>query len=137
MMSETWRAVIGYEGLYEVSDHGRVRSLDRVQTYCRIDQYSGRNLTVVRKHRGRMLRPGRMPRGHLSVALGKGNSICVHVLVLEAFVGPCPPNHECCHDDDVPDHNVLSNLRWGTRSDNLHDAIRNGRRKYGRAANAH
>lgn len=139
MLPEIWKPVVGYEGIYEVSDHGRVRSLDRIQVYSRIDQYSGRELTVHRLHRGRMLRPGRMTAGHLSVALGKGNSVCVHVLVLEAFVGPCPPGHESLHRDDVPSNNVLDNLRWGTRSDNIRDAIRNGRRTYPRSreSNAH
>jgi len=54
-MSEMWRPIPGYEGLYEVSDHGRVRSLDRVSTYCRVDQYSGQELTVRRRHKGKLL----------------------------------------------------------------------------------
>ncbi len=132
-MTEIWKPVVSYEGQYEVSDRGRVRSLDRVQTYTRTDQYSGRDLIIVRRHRGKMLRPGRMTGGHLSVALGKGNSVCVHVMVLEAFIGPCPSGHESLHRDDVPANNSLDNLRWGTRSDNMHDAIRNGRRTYSKA----
>ncbi len=130
-MIETWKAVVGYEGQYEVSDQGRVRSLDYTRTYERLDQYSGRVITVSRRHRGKMLRPGRMPAGHLSVALGRNNSICVHVLVLNAFVGPCPPGQECCHGDDVPWNNVLGNLRWGTRSSNLLDAVRTGKKLVG------
>ena len=47
-------------------------------------------------------------------------------LVLEAFVGPRPKGMFCCHRDDNPRNNVLSNLRWGTPSDNTQDAIRNG-----------
>jgi hypothetical protein len=46
----------------------------------------------------------------------------VHRLVLEAFVGPCPPDMECLHGDDVPDNNVLTNLRWGTKSENAQEA---------------
>lgn len=132
-MIEEWRPVVGHEGQYEVSDLGRVRSLNCERIYKRADQYSGRMLTVRRKHKGRLLRPGRMPSGHLSVALGKGNSVCVHVIVLEAFVGPCPSGHESLHRDDVPSNNVRGNLRWGTRSENMHDAIRNGRRIYSRS----
>jgi hypothetical protein len=56
----------------------------------------------------------------------------VHVLVLTAFVGPCPDGNEALHFNDIPDDNRLSNLRWGTRSQNNHDAIRNGHRTYGR-----
>lgn len=48
-------------------------------------------------------------------------------LVLLAFVGPCPNGMECCHWDDDPSNNVLSNLRWGTKEDNARDAIRNGK----------
>lgn len=53
----------------------------------------------------------------------------VHCLVLEAFVGPCPENQECRHLDDNPLNNDLSNLCWGTKRENAHDAIRNGKIK--------
>ena len=129
--TETWRPVVGFEGFYEVSDHGRVRGVDRVETYSRIDQYSGRVISVHRHHRGRLLRPGRSVSGHLTVVLGRGNTRQVHALVLEAFAGPCPPGQECCHTDDCPGNNKLNNLRWGTRSDNLHDAVRNGKKPVG------
>jgi hypothetical protein len=129
--TETWRPVVGFEGLYEVSDHGRVRGVDRVETYSRIDQYSGRVIVVHRHHRGLLLRPGRASTGYLTVMLGRGNTKQVHALVLAAFVGPCPPRHECCHADDGRENNNLNNLRWGTRSDNLHDAVRNGRKPVG------
>jgi HNH endonuclease/NUMOD4 motif len=124
---EMWRPVVGHEGKYEVSDQGRVRSLDCILTYVRRDQYSGRDLMIRRVHSGRMLRPGPSKSGHLSVVLGrKEGSRLIHHLVLEAFVGPCPDKHEGCHGNDVPDDNRLDNLRWGTRSDNIKDAIKNG-----------
>ena len=107
-MTETWKAVPGYEGRYEVSDQGRVRSFRRSK-------------------QGRELRPGRMPAGHVSVALGRGNSRCVHELVLLAFVGFPPPNHECRHLNGIPSDNRLENLCWGTRSENILDAVRHGR----------
>lgn len=128
MTIETWLPVVGLEGDYEVSDQGRVRSVDRVKVYKRIDQYSGREITVTRHHKGRLLKPARKPCGHMSIVLGRGvGSRDVHVLVLEAFVGPRPPIHEGPHWDDDPSNNKLSNLRWGTRSDNLLDAVRNGK----------
>jgi len=127
MTEERWLPVIGFEGEYEVSDYGRIRSLDRVKVYSRIDQYSGKTLTVTRNHKGRILKPGAKKSGHLSVVLGRaGGSKDVHIIVLEAFVGPRPPIHEGLHWDDDPNNNHLSNLRWGTRSDNLLDAVRNG-----------
>lgn len=131
MSEEAWRPVVGFEGEYEVSNFGRVRSLTRVHTYQRIDQYSGNVIEVSRTRKGVELRPGRMKSGHLSVALGRGNSRCVHVLVLEAFVGPRPAGMEGLHGDDEPSNNRLYNLRWGTRSENLHDAISNGKAPIG------
>lgn len=130
-MTEVWKPVVGRESEYEVSDLGNVRSVDRTETYTRTDQYSGRQLTITRRHRGRLLRPGRKQSGHLSVALGRGRSCDVHRLVLEAFVGPCPEGCEALHWNDDPAHNMLSNLRWGTRGENLQDAVRNGKKAIG------
>lgn len=131
-MTEVWKPVVGREGEYEVSDHGRVRSLARTISYDRRDQYSGRLITVTRHHAAKMLRPGPTSTGHLTVALGRGGSALVHRLVLQAFVGPCPPKpFEGLHWDDVRTNNHLTNLRWGSRSANLHDAVRNGRKAVG------
>lgn len=50
----------------------------------------------------------------------------VHRLVLETFVGPCPPGLEGCHNNGDPADNRLENLRWDTRSANAKDAVRHG-----------
>lgn len=122
---ERWLPIPGYEGFYEVSDHGRVRSLDRV---------IWRSNGTTQPRRGKELRPGRSAAGHRFVILcgrdGRKSNQWVHRLVLLAFVGPCPPGKVCCHRDDDPDNNRLSNLRWDTRSSNVHDAVRNGRNHY-------
>jgi hypothetical protein len=133
-MSEIWKPVVGFEGRYEVSDLGRVKSLARVEIYQRVDQYSDNKniLTVERRCKERILRPGARASGHVSVALGHpAKSYDVHILVLTAFVSPCPKGHECCHDNDVPNDNRLENLGWGTRSKNLSDAVRNGKKPIG------
>ena len=114
---EVWKPIPSEPG-YEVSDLGRVRSSDRV-----VDTVRG-----AWRYRGKVLKPGRTKSGHLTVACGKGNSRSVHVLVLEAFVGPRPDGCECLHKDDVPDDNRLERLRWGTRSDNMREAWANGKR---------
>jgi hypothetical protein len=68
--------------------------------------------------------------GHLRVNIkydgGKTRTRYVHNLILEAFVGPCPPGMECCHHDGDPTNNRLSNLRWGTRLENMDDQARHG-----------
>lgn len=115
-MSEIWRAVPGFEGSYEVSDQGRVRSLAR-SVMCS-GSIKG---TYASRKPGRLLRPGRMAAGHLSVSLGKGNSRCVHKLVLLAFVGPCPPRKEARHINGDETDNRLQNLVWDTRGNNNRD----------------
>lgn len=118
---EQWLPIVGYEGIYEVSDHGNVRSLDRQSP----DHRGG-----VRNFKGKMLRPGRDSNGKLIVILsrnGKVHSARVHRLVAESFLGPAHEDAEVCHKDDQNENNHVSNLYWGTRSDNLHDAVRNGR----------
>lgn len=116
MNGERWLPVVGFEGRYEVSDHGRVRSVDRI----------AQTATGARRYRGVMLRPGTVESGHQLVVLGKGNSRLIHALVLAAFVGPRPAGHDSLHHDGNPANNRLENLRWGTRSENVRDAQRHG-----------
>ncbi len=120
MTVEQWKPVVGFEGHYEVSDTGRVRSIPRVvRTATRLRQ------TI----RGRLLRPTPARSGHLSVDLRNNERrkmSRVHRLVLEAFVGPAPAGTEGCHRDGDPTNNALENLRWGTRSDNEGDKKRHG-----------
>lgn len=125
-MSEQWRAVVGFEGSYEVSDQGRVRSLDRVLVVAH--PTCG---FVQRRVKGRILRPGTTASGHQLVILEGGNGRYVHSLVLEAFVGPAPAGTECCHNDGTQANNDLSNLRWDTRANNIKDDFRVGVRKRG------
>jgi hypothetical protein len=120
---EEWRPVPGYEGRYEVSDHGRVRSLD---AYCG-NRFGTRTL-----RKGRMLKLSVVtPSGQRSVQLadGRGNlkAVKVHRLVLLAFRGPPPPDKPFgLHKDDDPANNYLPNLRWGNQSENAYDSVDNG-----------
>lgn len=114
-MSE-WRPIPGYEGSYEVSDLGEVRSLDRLTD-------RGRNW------RGRVMSPAPMPSGYQIVTLwrdGKQRTALVHRLVLEAFVGPPAPGQEVRHYDGNPANNALENLAWGTHAENEADKIAHG-----------
>jgi len=113
---ETWKPVVGYEGLYEVSDRGNVRSMGRI--------------TAGRRLRGRTLRPGRWKGGHLFVVLwkdGQARNRAVHSLVAEAFLGPRPEGHEVCHTDGDSTNNRPENLRYDTRKGNVADMVKHGR----------
>lgn len=117
--SEEWRPVVGYDGYYEVSSQGRVRSLDRLVTFG----------TRQRQVIGRVLKPGKTIHGVYFVNLsvdGLKQLSRVHRMVLEAFVGPCPEGMEGCHYNDDKSDNRLVNLRWDTHSANMHDRTRNG-----------
>lgn len=122
---ECWAPIPGYENHYEVSNIGQVRSLSRVVLAG--NRGGGRKPIRLR---GKLLRPsvGRRD-GQMQVGLSNGGVRTVHRigrLVLLAFVGPCPPALECCHENDIPTDNRLVNLRWGTPSSNIGDQVRNG-----------
>lgn len=119
-MNETWLSVIGWEGYYEVSDLGRVRSVERI-----VPRSSGHPQRI----RERILKalPGAhgYPRVNLCVD-GRYVQRTVHSLVLEAFVGPCPPGMESLHRNGVRTDCRLSNLRWGTSAENKADTRAHG-----------
>lgn len=117
---EKWIPVVGYEGYYEVSDHGRVRSIDR-----EITTKTG----LTRQCTGRVRKQVVRKDGYLSVSLSRESEtsvLLVHRLVLEAFVGACPGGMEACHSDGSRDNNHISNLRWDTRSENQFDRVKHG-----------
>jgi HNH endonuclease/NUMOD4 motif-containing protein len=120
---ETWRPIAGHAG-YEVSDLGRVRSLDRVVTKMQ------RGRPVQHRLRARVLRQGRTRGGYLTVSLAR-HSVHVHCLVLRAFVGPRPAGHQAAHRDGNKLNNSVGNLRWATPRDNNKDKIAHGTRLVG------
>jgi len=117
--NERWLPVPGYEGHYEVSDMGRVRSLDRVLPM---------NGSKGRRYKGRMLKPSNA--GHPHVALVHPDlgirTWTIHRLVMLAFVGPLPEGLTTRHLNDDKCDNRLSNLAYGTYSENMLDRVRNG-----------
>lgn len=123
MDKEQWRAVGGYEGIYEVSDCGHVRSLDREVEHGR---YGTQRL------KGQELSPGDNGHGYLAVYLhrhGRGQKARVHRLVLQAFAGEQPSkNMECNHLDGDKANNQIDNLEWVTKGENLRHAYDNGLR---------
>lgn len=118
---EEWRTCTRDRN-YEVSNLGRVRSLDRWENYL-----SKNKKQFTRFRKGKILSPGTTVAGHKLVVLGGQFSICVHILILEAFVSPCPAGMECLHGVLGPGDNRLENLKWGTRSENMRDEVRRGK----------
>ncbi|NRA51366.1 MAG: HNH endonuclease [Phaeodactylibacter sp.] len=112
-----WNSVAGYEGAYEVSDEGDVRSLDRVLFYKATDKVVARTY----RQKGRELSQATNNRGYKSVALwndGKRKQHYVHRLVATAF-HPNPDNLATVnHIDEVKTNNLCSNLEWMSYSDN-------------------
>ena len=119
---ENWLPVVGFEGLYEVSDLGNVRSLDRAVS-------RGTSRSGVQMRRGAPLSAHTTRKGYLRVELSKNgvkSKHHVHVLVLEAFVSPRPAGHDGAHDDGNSINNSLSNLKWKTPAANNEDRRAHG-----------
>ena len=115
-MKEVWKDVVGYEGLYKVSNLGRVKSLSK---YDRLGRFHGE----------RILHDCDNGNGYRIVNLkrdGKQDMRTVHRLVMTAFV---PNDNECSdinHIDGDKTNNHLDNLEWCTRRENMAHAVKNG-----------
>ena len=117
-MSKEWRPVVGYEGFYDVSDIGEVRSVERVVA-C------GKGVRVVP---GSVLKPQINEWGYENVCLSKNNkkqNRQVHRIVAEAFINPCG-GEQINHIDGNKRNNTTSNLEWCTGSENVKHAYENG-----------
>jgi hypothetical protein len=127
MNEETWRDIPGYEGSYEVSDQGRVRSLDR-ETYRK---RKGK-LCIVRRN-GRILKTQIKPNGYVTACLccHDGESVAkiscyVHRLVALAFLGKPPRGTEVAHKNGKRADNRLSNICYKTPKENNADKLVHG-----------
>ena len=122
--AEQWKAIPGFPG-YEISDHGGVRSY-----WGRISNGIGKGCRMVlslcpQKYFGQYIGSS----GYIQVRLrrdGRGYNKRVHQMILEVFVGPCPPGLDACHEDGNRLKNRLDNLRWDTRKSNIRDTKRHG-----------
>lgn len=115
---EEWRDVPGYEGLYRVSNAGRVISFGR---RGRRDPAAGGRILVAHSNGG-----------YPAVTLcreGRSRGQMVHRLVLLAFVGPPEPGQEACHYDGNRGNSRLENLRWDSHYENCRDAVRHRRER--------
>lgn len=124
--SEKWRAVVGFEGLYEVSVAGHVRRVGRAARNGK-----GRGGGA---HVGRVLKQQTRRNSYLSVQLwseGKYASRLVHCLVAAAFIGPKPPGMDVNHRDGDKSRNAIENLEYLTRSQNNQHAYDTGLKRTG------
>jgi hypothetical protein len=111
-MTEEWRAIPGYEGRYEASSTGRIRSL----------RFRERMRSVPK-----ILKQQPDHRGYLRLRLGKGAApVRIHRLVLAAFAGPCPDGMEGAHLNGIRTDNRIENLSWKTRAENHADKLIHG-----------
>jgi hypothetical protein len=117
---ELWKEIPGYEGLYEASTEGRVRSLPRETVH-----YTGKR--IVRG--GRVLNGCTTPTGYIQVSMskdGRTSGARVHTLVALAFIGPRPPRLVVRHLDGNGKNNTVANLAYGTPQDNSDDMDKHG-----------
>lgn len=118
MGDEKWEWVQGYEGVYQVSDMGRVRS------------YNGFGRMPKIQSTPRLITPCMDGRGYFNFTVrknGKQKVLLIHIEMAKSFLEN-PNKHKLVrHLDDVKGNNLLSNLAWGTYAENREDGIRNGR----------
>ena len=123
--NEIWRDIRGYEGLYQVSNKGKVRSLNRVIVYKN---------GVRHPYKERILKPVLNEHGYETVQLGRKKHALIHRLVADAFVkNPKPQKYKVInHKDENPRNNRFDNLEWCTQSYNLWYGSNSNRNSYKR-----
>lgn len=114
-MKEIWKDVDGYEGYYQVSNFGMVRSVDRIVEIVSDHKISKQFVA------GRVLKISTSNSGYCLVTLCKGNKtrhFLVHRLVAYAFIDKPTNKHWINHIDNNPKNNMVSNLEWCTPKEN-------------------
>lgn len=115
MENEIWKPVVGFEGMYEVSSLGRLRSVDRMQVNA---------MGVVRRLKGKMISLNSLSYGYPVAVLNDGTrkkTVRIHRLVAEAFI-PNPENKQFVDHIDTNRRNArVDNLRWVDRNENANN----------------
>lgn len=117
---EQWQDIEGYEGMYQVSNYGRVKSLERYKE----------NHGKLQKVDERILVQAQKEGGYMFVSLwkdGKQKMHYVHRLVVQAFIGYIPDGYTVNHLDFNPENNHVDNLEIVTQSENNNYSAQAGR----------
>jgi len=123
-MIEVWRDIPGYEGYYQASNLGNIKSLDRI--VMQKNRWGTKTRTI---RKGRILKPIKTNGGYLRVTLAVGENrelIRIHALVILTFKGERPEHQLVRHLDGNPKNNNFKNLAYGTPRDNVIDIYRCG-----------
>ena len=118
---EDWKPVVGFEGYYEVSDKGNIRSCDRHVRCSRGEKH--------RPWKGKLLKSNPVARGYLALSLSKEGVVkrkYVHRMVAEAFIENPLKKEQVNHKDGVKLNNRVSNLELMTGHENMKHAYDNG-----------
>lgn len=114
-MEEIWKDIKGYEGLYQISNLGRVKSLDRI--------------SKGRKYKSKILSIQKNKNGYQTITLydcSNYKGFTIHRLVALSFI-PNPQNKKCVnHKDGNKENNKVTNLEWVTHSENMKHAFDKG-----------
>jgi len=120
-IQETWKDVIGFEGFYQVSNYGRVKSIDRTQTVT----WNGKK--VSKQLRGRIIAQSRQNGGYVIANLSANSrrrEMTIHRMVAMAFIDNPQNLKEVNHKDGNKNNNTVWNLEWCDRSENLRHRVR-------------
>lgn len=122
LKDEIWNDVVGYEGLYQVSNLGRVKMLER-------KVLANKSIRIIKEH---IIKQYFTTKKYLFVTLwsrNKSKQYAVHRLVLESFKGLPPQKMECNHINENRTDNRIDNLEWLTHIDNLNYGSRTTKHK--------
>ena len=124
---EIWQDVKGFEGFYQVSNLGRIKSLDRI-----IQQHHRNQRNVEHIYKGKILKGNINKNGYIIVDLhkkGKIKKFLLHRLIAETFIPKVKGKNIINHKDNNPTNNQVNNLEWCTQSENIKYAYEFGNKK--------
>mgnify|MGYP004457772299 CR=1 FL=1 len=119
-MEEIWKDIKGYEGEYQVSSLGRVRSLDRYK------YQKGRYGMMKRFYKGKILKADKDKDGYFIIKLRHKFFYKIHRLVAQTFLENLENKHTVNHKDGNKQNNAIDNLEWATEKENTQHAYKTG-----------